>query len=189
MAKFYETITDDVRAFIARQLVFFTASAAAASRINLSPKGMDTLRVLDDRTIAWLDLTGSGNETAAHIKADGRLTVMFCSFDEQPLILRLYGRARLVFPRDAAWGELAALFPPHAGSRQIVVLDVHSLQTSCGFGVPVATAMAPRARLREWCEKKGEAGLAEYRRKHSRISIDGLPSDTVLDGQPAEAAP
>ena len=184
MAKFYDSITDEVRSFIEEQLVFFTASAAAESRINLSPRGMDTLRVLDAHTLAWLDLTGSGNETAAHIKADGRLTVMLCSFGDKPLILRLYGRGKLVFPRDPAWAELAAHFPPHAGARQIVVLDVQSLQSSCGFGVPVAAAMEPRATLRQWCEKKGEAGLVEYRRGKNRASIDGLPSDTTADDMP-----
>lgn len=179
MAKFYNAISDDLRDFIHRQPVYFTASATDTSRINLSPRGRDTLRVLDNRTVAYLDLTGSGNETAAHLKADGRLTIMLCSFDEKPLIMRLYGRGRLVFPRDGEWNSLAALFPQHVGARQIVVLDVESLQTSCGFGVPVAESMQPRDKILQWCESKGEEGLAEYRRRNNRISIDGLPSDTV----------
>jgi hypothetical protein len=179
MAKFYESITPEVRAFIEAQKVFFVASAVAGSRINLSPKGADTLRVLDERTVAWLDITGSGNETAAHLKHDGRLTLMLCSFDEEPLILRLYGRGRLVFPHEAGWDEAAAHFPKLPGARQVVVLDVESLQTSCGFGVPVAESMSERPRMIAWCEKKGERALAEYRRKNSRRSIDGFTSDTV----------
>lgn len=179
MAKFYDEISPTLREFIGAQLVFFTASATAESRVNLSPKGCDAFRVLDENTVAYLDLTGSGNETAAHIKADGRLTLMFCSFGAQPLILRLYGRARLVFPRDAQWDEVAQLFPALAGARQIVVLDVTMVQTSCGFGVPIAQEMRPRPTLEEYCENKGVDGLIEYRRKKNIRSIDGLPSDTV----------
>lgn len=167
--------------FIARQLVFFTATGAANGRINLSPKGQDTLRVLDERTVAYLDVTGSGNETAAHLKANGRITLMLCSFDEEPRILRLYGRGRLVFPRDAEWESMRAHFPGQAGDRQIVVVTVDSLQTSCGFGVPIAGAMRERPRLREWAEKKSEDALADYRRRYNRVSIDGLTSDTVSE--------
>lgn len=179
MAKFYDEITPTLREFIEAQLIFFTASATADSHINLSPKGCDALRVLDENTVAYLDLTGSGNETAAHIKADGRLTVMLCSFGAKPLILRLYGRGRLVFPRDAQWDELAQHFPALAGARQIVVLDVSMVQTSCGFGVPIAQEMQPRPTLVEWCESRGEDGMQEYRSKKNVRSIDGLPSDTV----------
>lgn len=179
MAKFYDTIPPELAAFIREQLVFFVATATESSRINLSPKGMDTLRVLDERTAVYLDLTGSGNEVAAHIKADGRMTIMFCSFGEKPMILRLYGRGRLVFPRDAEWGRLHANFTPEIGERQIVVLDVERVQTSCGFGVPTAETMQPRETLRRWSESKGEDGLVEYRRRMNVVSIDGLPSDTM----------
>jgi hypothetical protein len=186
MAKFYERITPDLRRFIEAQKLFFVASGGGAGRINLSPRGVDTLRVLDEQTIAWLDLTGSGNETAAHIKHDGRLTVMLCSFDAEPLILRLYGRGSLVFPHQADWGAAAAPFPALPGARQVVRLHVESLQTSCGFGVPVAQGMAERPRLVGWCTKLGEDGLADYRRRKNVRSIDGLPSDTVA-GEPTAA--
>jgi hypothetical protein len=179
MAKFYSSITPELRSFIDAQQVFFTASAAANSRINLSPKGMNTLRVLDEQTVAYLDATGSGNETAAHLKADGRLTIMLCSFDAAPRILRLYGQGRLVFPRDAAWAELRAHFDELPGERQIVVLDVESVQTSCGFGVPRYEFKSKRRALQEWAQSKGEEALAEYRRKNNRVSIDGLVSETV----------
>ncbi len=180
MAKFYDTITPELHRFIEAQLLFFTASATAESRINLSPKGVDTLRILDERTVAYLDLTGSGNETAAHLKHDGRLTLMFCSFGEKPLILRLYGRGRLVFRRDAEWEALHAHFPTLPGERQIVLLDVESAQTSCGFGVPVAESMQPRPTLIEWALNKGEDRLEEYRRGKNARSIDGLSNDTNL---------
>ncbi len=179
MAKFFGEITDELRAFIEAQKVFFVASAADEGRVNLSPKGGDTLRVLDAYTVAYLDVTGSGNETAAHLKHDGRLTIMLCSFEANPLILRLYGRGELVYPHSPAWEAAAAPFPPHPGVRQIVRLHVESLQTSCGFGVPVAESMRVRPRLAEWCSKKGEAELVTYRQKHNRRSIDGLESDTV----------
>lgn len=179
MAKFYEAITPELRSFIEAQHIFFVATAAENSRINLSPKGMNSLRVLDDRTVAYLDLTGSGNETAAHLKADGRITVMFCSFDATPRILRLYGRGRLILKSDPAWSAMVSHFPALPGARQIVVVEVQSVQTSCGFGVPYYEFKGERPALVDWALKKGEDGLEEYRRRHNRLSIDGLPSDTV----------
>lgn len=176
MAKFYETITDDIRAFIAEQKVFFTATAPDDGRINLSPKGLDTLRVLNDRTVGYLDLTGSGNETAAHIAADGRLTVMMCSFDTKPLILRLYGRGQVVRPRDAEWPDLRPQFPDMPGERQIILLHVESLQTSCGFAVPLFGAAEERPLLLQWSEKKSPAGVTKYQHAKNQISIDGLPT-------------
>jgi len=176
MAKVYPALTGELRAFIARQHLFFTASATATGHINLSPKGMDSLRCLDDRTVTYLDLTGSGNETAAHLRADGRLTLMFCSFDTQPLILRLYGRGRVVRPRDPDWARLFRHFDPLPGARQIMVLDIESVQTSCGYGVPRYQLVAERETLRRWAENKGEAGLAEYWRDKNQTSIDGLPT-------------
>lgn len=179
MAKFYDAITTELRTFIEAQHIFFVATAAENSRINLSPKGMDSLRVLDDRTVAYLDLTGSGNETAAHLKADGRITVMFCSFDAAPRILRLYGRGRLILKSEPAWSDMISCFPPLPGARQIVVVEVQSVQTSCGFGVPYYEFKGERPALIDWALKKGEIGLEEYRRKYNRLSIDSLPSDTV----------
>src|SRR3954454_12645875 len=136
MAQFHDKLSDALINFIRQQSVFFTASGAAEGRINCSPKGLDTLRVLNDHTVAYLDLTGSGAETAAHVRADGRLTIMFCSFGDKPLILRLYGRGEVVRPTDAAWTDLIPHFEQFLSQRQIVVLHIESLQTSCGFGVP-----------------------------------------------------
>lgn len=176
MAKFFSELTESLQNFIAEQKIFFTASAPNDGRINLSPKGMDSFRCLDNKTIAYLDLTGSGNETAAHIFENGRLTIMFCSFSEKPLILRLYGRGRVVREGDADWKSLYSNFTPIIGERQIIVLEIESLQTSCGFAVPVYELKEERDKLVEWAENKGENGLREYRRTKNQISIDGLPT-------------
>jgi hypothetical protein len=176
MAKFYRLLDDNLRRFMAAQRLFFTATAADSGRINLSPKGMDTLRCLDNRTVAYLDLTGSGNETAAHLRQNGRMTLMFCSFDEHPLILRLYGRGRAVPQDTPEWASLRPEFPPLPGARQIIVLALESLQTSCGFGVPVYAFLRERPTLRDWAVKKGEQGIVDYQREKNRVSIDGLPT-------------
>jgi hypothetical protein len=176
MAKFYPGITPTLAEFIGRQHLFFTASAAATGRVNLSPKGLDSLRILGETRVAYLDLTGSGAETAAHLEADGRLTLLFCSFEGEPLILRLYGRGRMVSPADPDWNELAPNFPDIPGARAIVVLDIDSVQTSCGFGVPIYHYAGQRDDLVRWAEKKGDAGLAAYRAEKNRTSIDGLPT-------------
>ena len=177
MAKFYTRLEGQLRSFIAEQKMFFTATAPAEGRINLSPKGMDTFRCLDDgRRVAYLDLTGSGNETAAHLSENGRVTVMFCSFTEQPLILRIYGRGRVVRPGDEDWAELRPHFPALPGERQIVLIEVESAQTSCGFAVPVYELKEERRRLVEWTLSKGEEGIRAYRREKNRVSIDGLPT-------------
>lgn len=176
MAKFFSELDDSIRKFIREQKIFFTATAPADGRINLSPKGMDTFRCLDERTVAYLDLTGSGNETAAHLLENGRMTIMFCSFSEKPLILRLYGRGRVVRPRDAEWDALHGHFVPAPGERQIVVLHVESGQTSCGFAVPVYELKQERPMLTEWTAKKGEDGIRNYWLEKNQTSIDGLPT-------------
>lgn len=177
MAKFYKRLNEQLRSFIDEQKMFFTASAPVEGRINLSPKGMDTFRCFDEgRRVAYLDLTGSGNETAAHLGENGRLTVMFCSFSEQPLILRIYGRGRVVRPEDAEWAALRPHFPTLPGERQIILLDVDSVQTSCGFAVPVYELKEERQVLVEWSLKKGEEGMHDYRREKNQVSIDGLPA-------------
>lgn len=176
MAKFYAALTDELMDFIRAQHLFFTGTAAADGRINVSPKGLQTLRILDAQRVAYLDLTGSSAETAAHLRADGRLTLMFNSFDDAPLILRLYGKGVLVMPGDAEWTALYPLFPPIPGARQIVLLTIDSLQTSCGFGVPRFEYSGERDDLVNWASKKGEAGLRQYRADKNRISIDGLPT-------------
>lgn len=181
MAKFYPALNEELRAFIARQHLFFTASATAEGRVNLSPKGLDSLRCVDEHTVAYLDLTGSGNETAAHLRADGRITLMFCSFETQPLILRLYGRGQVVRPRDDDWSTWSAHFPPLVGARQIVVMTVDSAQTSCGYGVPLYRYEGERGTLLRWAEKKGPQGLADYWQEKNQTSIDGLPTFLLKD--------
>lgn len=174
MANFKDALTTELTRFIRRQPIFFTASGTDGGRINLSPKGMDTFRVFDDRTVGYLDFTGSGNETAAHLKHDGRLTIMFCSFDEKPLILRLYGKGEAV-QLDSPRGQmLHAAFGSLPGERQIIVLTIDSLQTSCGWAVPRMDLVAVRPTLIEYAEKKGVEGLNAYRKKNNRVSIDGL---------------
>jgi hypothetical protein len=181
MARFYPALDARHRAFIAAQKLFFTATGTADSRLNLSPKGMDSLRVLSDTRVAYLDLTGSGNETAAHLKHDGRMTLMLCSFDADPLILRLYGRGRAVRRQDSEWRELRPQFPDLPGERQLIVLDVEAVQTSCGYAVPRFDYRGERDTLARWAEKKGEAGLADYWREKNRRSIDGLPTGLLED--------
>lgn len=181
MARFYPALEAKHRAFIAAQKIFFTASGTANSRLNLSPKGMDSLRILSDTRVAYLDLTGSGNETAAHLRHDGRLTLMFCSFDADPLILRLYGRGRAVHPHDAEWADLRRLFPDLPAERQLIVLEVESVQTSCGYAVPRYRYEGERETLARWAEKKGADGLADYWREKNQVSIDGLPTGLFGD--------
>ena len=176
MAKFYAELNAELRDFIARQHLFFTATAAAEGRINLSPKGLDSFRCLDARTVAYLDVTGSGNETAAHLRTDGRITLMFCSFETQPVILRLYGQGRVIRPRDSEWHGLSGHFPPLTGTRQIMVISVEAVQTSCGYGVPLFHYQGERGTLVRWAEKKGTQGLLEYWREKNQLSIDGLPT-------------
>jgi len=186
MAKFYTELNDSLREFIAAQHIYFNASAPISGRINISPKGLDTFRILSDKSVAYLDLTGSENETAAHIAENGRLTLMFCSFDEKPLILRLYGRGRVIHERDAAWKELRPLFSDLPGERQIVVLDIESIMTTCGFGVPMYEFQAHRTMLPDFTCKMGEERMDAYRREKNQTSIDGLPTHLFAD--PPETA-
>ncbi len=181
MARFYKEITDELRAFMAAQRVFFVATATEKGRINVSPKGMDTFQCLDAHTVAYLDLTGSGNETAAHLRDDGRLTLMFCSFDQTPLVVRLYGRGTCVNARHKRWTDLLLHFRALPGIRQIILMHVDTLQTSCGFAVPVFEFKEERKALSAWAEKKGEAGVTEYQRKHNTESIDGLATGLFED--------
>lgn len=176
MAKFYESLTPELMAFIRAQPLFFVATAAPGGRINLSPKGLDSLRVLDARTLAYLDLTGSSAETAAHLRVDPRMTMMFCGFGGEALLLRVYGQGEGILPRDPRWTEWRERFPNHPGARQIVVLRVESAQTSCGAGVPLMDHVGERGTLTAWAQKKGEDGMAEYRREKNARSIDGLPT-------------
>lgn len=179
MAKQFASIESDLRAFIERQHIFFVASGTGESRINVSPKGLDALRVLGPNSVVYLDHTGSGSETAAHLKADGRLTIMFCAFEGAPMILRLYGHGRVVKRGGAEYARLlAAEFGgvEPAGARQMVMLDVDLVQTSCGYAVPHFEYREERPGLTRWAESKGEEGLEDYRREKNTVSIDGLPT-------------
>jgi hypothetical protein len=181
MAKFYPKLTDDLCAFIAQQHIFFTATAPLHGRINLSPKGIDTFRCLDYQTAAYLDLTGSGNETSAHLAENGRLTIMFCSFTEEPLILRLYGQGKVLRPKDESWEQMYTLFESIPGARQIIQLDIDSVQTSCGFGVPLYIYKEERETLVRWAAHKGKKGIREYWQQKNRTSIDGLPTHLLIE--------
>ena len=184
MAQQFAKIEPAQRDFILRQHMFFVATAASGGRVNLSPKGLDALRVLGPNCVAYLDLTGSGNETAAHLRADGRLTLMMCAFEGPPRILRLYGQGRVARRGAAEYARLLAeAFEGEEplGARQIVVLDVDLVQTSCGFGVPLYDYRGERPALARWAEAKGADGLEAYRREHNAHSIDGLPTGPIED--------
>jgi Pyridoxamine 5'-phosphate oxidase len=179
MAQMYEELSERHAEFVQAQKMYFVGTATADSRINVSPKGMDSLRIINPKRVAWLNVTGSGNETSAHVQADARMTVMFCAFEGPPLILRLYGRARVVHPGDADWSRLYALFKPLPGARQIFDLAIDHVQTSCGMGVPLYDYKDQRGQLEPWAEKKGEAGLHDYWALKNQTSIDGLPTHIV----------
>jgi hypothetical protein len=189
MAKDFPALTDHHRKFIAAQHVFFTASAAAGTRVNLSPRPTDCFAVLSDNAAGYLDRTGSGNETAAHALAGGAMTIMFCAFDGPPLILRLYGRGTPVMRGTAAYNELlAANFAGQepVGTRQFLRLDFDLVKTSCGYGVPFFDYRDERDQMDRWCEGKGEDGLLAYRQDKNLVSMDGLPTGFVEAVEPAE---
>ena len=176
MGKQYSQLPDNLTDFIARQKIFFVGTAAADGRVNVSPKGMDTLRVVAANRVVWLNLTGSGNETAAHLREQPRITLMFCAFDGDPLILRVYGHARALHPRDSEWSTLLPLFPNLNGARQIVDVTIDLVQTSCGMGVPLLDFKAGRDQLEKWADKKGAQGIREYWEAKNQISLDGKPT-------------
>jgi len=172
-------LDEPLRQFIEKQRVFFVATAAEGAHINLSPKGLDTLRVIDERRLVYLDLTGSGNETAAHLIADGRVTLMFCAFEGPPLILRIYGRGKVLARGSLEYADsLAKLFDgrERLGARQMIQIAVERVQTSCGYAVPNLAFQSERQGLDNWSAQKGEDGLAAYRREKNATSIDGLPT-------------
>lgn len=177
MAKFLPALDERLMGFIRAQRMFFTGSAPLNGRVNVSPKGLDTFRILSPTSVGYLDATGSGNETAAHLLENGRITFMFCAFDGPPLILRLYGQGRCVQPHQMEWNELRPHFgPPMLGERQLIVAELESIQTSCGYGVPVYDFKEDRTQLSAWAERKGPEGVAQYREEKNRISIDGAPT-------------
>lgn len=179
MATKFEALTDVLIKFIENQKIFFVATAISDGHINLSPKGMDTFRILSPNRILWLNLTGSGNETAAHLQFDDRMTIMFCAFDGKPLILRLYGKAKAYHERDPFWQENINLFPEIAGSRQLIDMQLDLVQTSCGMAVPQMDFKNERELLKIWAEKKGEKGLQHYYRQKNTVSLDGHPTGII----------
>lgn len=176
MAKFYDSISEKHQSFIEAQKVFFVATAGEDGRINLSPKGLDSLRVLDSNRVIWLNLTGSGNETAAQLKLVNRMTIMLCAFEGNPLIMRLYGTARAIHKQDVDWDDYYKHFEVSRGARQIFEMTVDSLQTSCGFAVPLMEYAEDRTILNEWVDKKSDEEIKEYWRLKNEESIDGKPT-------------
>jgi hypothetical protein len=177
MGKIYSTIDDSVREFIMAQLVFFVGSAPLDPKghMNVSPKGLDTLRILGPTTVAYLDLTGSGIETVSHLKENGRIVLMFCAFQGPPKILRLHGIGRVIEPREEKFAALAANFPNYEGARAIIVIELSRIAASCGFGVPLLKTEAVRTQLTAWSSKQGPDELQRYRLEKNQRSIDGLP--------------
>ena len=181
MSEWFKSITSEMKEFIAEQKVFFVATAPHEGRINLSPKGMDTFRVVGKNRVLYLDLTGSGNETAAHLLDDGRITLMFCSFDKTARIMRLYGRGRAIHPRDEKWNEYLALFPAEPGVRQIMEIEVEAAMTSCGYAVPRFEGLEERDTLRKYWQTRGDDAVVKYHEQKNLESIDGLPTGIFLD--------
>ncbi len=160
--------------------MFFIGTAADSGSVNVSPKGSDSLRVINNKTIAWLNLTGSGNETAAHILKSPRMTIMFCAFEGAPKILRTYGHATVIHRKDKQWAEYIALFPDAVGARQILVQDINAVQTSFGISVPLYDYKEDREALNEWAAKKSDNELKDYWSKKNQVSIDGFETK-ILD--------
>jgi hypothetical protein len=176
MGKMYSEITPELSEWISQQKVFFVGTAAPDGLINVSPKGLDTLRVINSNRLLWLNLTGSGNETAAHLLESDRITVMFCAFEGKPLILRVYGHARIIQENHDQWDQLLTHFPVTAGARQIIEITTEKVQTSCGFGVPLLDFKGERDMLTKWSESKGDNGIHDYWKEKNAISLDGKPT-------------
>lgn len=179
MGKRFDAFEEQHRTFIARQHIFFVSTVATGARINLSPKGQDSLRVLDSNRLIWRNLTGSGNETAPHLAEDNRMTVMWCSFERRPMILRAYGTAQAVHRQDADWAALDAHFEPDFAARQIFDMTVELVQSSCGYAVPLMTFDGRRDVLEKWAEDKGQAGVEQYWAERNGFTIDGQATGTA----------
>lgn len=176
MAKFYDKITPRLQRFIEAQKIFFVATAPEDGRINLSPKGMDSLRIVDKNTILWLNVTGSGNETAAHLLKNNRITMMFCSFEKVPSILRLYGKGKEIKPNNTQWKDIISLFPETPGTRQIFKINIENAQTSCGMSIPFFDYKGERDELNNWAAEQGKEKIEQYWEDRNQTSIDGLPT-------------
>lgn len=178
MGKSFSSILPEHEAFIKKQHLFFVGSSPlqADGHVNISPRGYDTFRIFSPTEVAYLDLTGSGNETSAHLAENGRITLMFIAFEGPPMILRLYGTGRVILPDTAEWDEMFKHFEPLPGTRQIIAIDVHAVKTSCGFSVPFYSYSGERATLNKWANQKNEQQLAAYHREKNAESMDGLPT-------------
>jgi hypothetical protein len=181
MGKKLDTITKELKGFIEQQKIFFVGTAAGEGRVNISPKGCDSLRVIGNNKVVWVNLTGSGNETAAHLIKNDRMTILFCAFEGKPLILRLYGSAKIYHKRDDEFHRYIELFPKNPGSRQIIEMDVDLVQTSCGYGVPFMDFREERSALSVWSEKQGDERIAEYWKNKNITSIDGYETKILDD--------
>jgi len=179
MGQQFAELSDKHIQFIAEQRIFFVGTATAGSRVNVSPKGMDSLRVLSGNRVVWLNVTGSGNETSAHVQQAPRMTIMFCAFEGQPLILRLYGSAKVIHKSDPEWGDLISLFKPLPGARQIFDVALDLVQTSCGMSVPYYTYDGDRELLNDLTAKIGEEGVKQFWKERNQMSIDGIPTNIV----------
>ncbi|KAA0993125.1 pyridoxamine 5'-phosphate oxidase family protein [Dyadobacter aurulentus] len=174
MGKKLTHVTPELSDFIQKQKIFFVATAMSSGTVNLSPKGMDSFRILEPNRVMWLNVTGSGNETAAHLLENNRITVMFCAFEGKPLILRLYGTGKAYHPRDKAWTEYIDLFPKLEGARQLIDIEIDIVQTSCGMAVPFMEYSQERNELNNWARKKGEDGIRTYWEQKNVRSFDGM---------------
>lgn len=184
MGKQFEAIDERLAGFIRAQRVFFTGSAPVGpeGHVNVSPKGLDSLRILGPRQVAYLDLVGSGVETIAHLRENGRICLMFCAFEGPPRIVRLHGRGRVVAPGDGEWEALLSHFEPHPGARAILVIDLERIADSCGYGVPLYRFEAERDQLHKWVDRKGAEGLQRYQAENNGRSLDGLPGVSATGG-------
>jgi hypothetical protein len=176
MAKQFGALDDQHIKFIKEQHIFFVATAAPDGRVNISPKGGDALRVLGPNRLLWRNLTGSGNETAGHLKKINRMTIMWCSFTTRPLILRAYGSARTIHVDDADCAELDAHFPPHVGARQVYDVSIDMVQSSCGYAVPFMEFREDRSTLDTWSEDRGPDAIKTYWAERNAETIDGFPT-------------
>ncbi|BFM13665.1 pyridoxamine 5'-phosphate oxidase family protein [Simiduia litorea] len=180
MGQQFDALSDKHIEFISSQKLFFVGTATETSKVNISPKGMDSFHVLSHNRVAWLNVTGSGNETSAHVQSCPRMTMMFMAFEGKPLILRLYGTARVIHQGDPEWAELYALFRPLPGARQIFDVAIEMVQTSCGMSVPFYDYVEDRALLSDWATKQGEEGIKIYWEKKNQISLDGEATHILL---------
>ncbi|MFS0557997.1 pyridoxamine 5'-phosphate oxidase family protein [Brevibacillus sp. 179-C9.3 HS] len=178
MGQLFSELRPEHEAFIKKQRMFFVASAPmnADGHVNLSPKGYDSFRIISPTEVAYLDLTGSGNETSAHLQENGRITIMFCAFEGPPLIMRLFGKGTVILPDTPRWDELASDFPLLPGARQIITVNIQEVKTSCGWAIPFYSYTKERDTLQKWTLAKGDEGILSYQQEHNVVSMDGLPT-------------